>query len=156
LADRPAFRWAIHFENQESVMKNSSWGLTILRVIVGIVFLVHGGQKLFINGFGGVAGYLGHVGIPFPAFFAVGVSLVEFLGGAALLLGLATRWAALALAVDMLVAVLMVKLKGGFFAPAGVEYELTLVAACVCLALAGPGAASVESVFARRSLIGLR
>jgi putative oxidoreductase len=139
---------------QESFMKSGSWGLTVLRVIVGIVFLMHGGQKLFSYGFTGVAGYLGQVGIPFPAFFAVVVTLVEFLGGAALLVGLATRWAALPLAVDMLVAVLMVRLKGGFFAPNGVEFELTLLAACVCLALAGPGAASVESVFSRKSLIG--
>jgi putative oxidoreductase len=136
-------------------MKNDSWGLTVLRVIVGAVFLMHGGQKLFVLGFGGVAGYLGHVGIPFPALFAVVVTLTEFLGGAAVLLGLVTRWAALALAFDMLVAVLMVKLKGGFFAPAGVEFELTLLAACLCLALAGPGAASLESGFARKSLIGL-
>jgi putative oxidoreductase len=136
-------------------MKNSSWGLTVLRLIVGIVFLMHGGQKLFVIGFGGVAGYLGGLGIPLPAVSAVVLTLAELLGGAALLLGLGTRSAALALAVDMFVAVLAVKLKGGFFAPAGVEYELTMLAACICLALAGPGAASLEGGFARKSLIGL-
>ena len=135
-------------------MKGSACGLTVLRMVVGIVFLAHGGQKLFTFGFGGVADYLAHVGIPFPALFAVVVSLAEFLGGAALVLGLATRWAALALSVDMLVALLTVKLKGGFFAPAGMEFELTLLAACVCLAFTGPGAMSLEKMFARRSLIG--
>jgi putative oxidoreductase len=135
-------------------MKSSACGLTVLRIVVGIVFLAHGGQKLFTFGFGGVAGYLAHVGIPFPALFAVVVTLAEFLGGAALVLGVATRWAALALSVDMLVALLTVKLRGGFFAPDGMECELTLLAACVCLAFTGPGALSVEKMFARRSLIG--
>ena len=135
-------------------MKSSACGLAVLRIVVGVVFLAHGGQKLFSFGFGGVTAYLVHVGIPLPAIFAVVVTLAELLGGAALVLGLASRWAALALSVDMLVALLTVKLKGGFFAPAGVEYELTLLAACICLALAGPGAMSVEKTFARRSLIG--
>src|SRR5712692_10875396 len=88
------------------VMNNSSslqsWGLAVLRVILGVVFLMHGGQKLFIWGFHGVAGFLGGLGIPFPAFSGVVLTVVELLGGAALVLGLLTRWAALLLAVDML------------------------------------------------------
>jgi uncharacterized membrane protein YphA (DoxX/SURF4 family) len=35
-----------------------TWGMTVLRVIVGIVFLVHGGQKLFVYGFHGVDGMM--------------------------------------------------------------------------------------------------
>jgi uncharacterized membrane protein YhdT len=58
-----------------------AWGLTILRVVVGIVFLVHGYQKLFHMGFHGVAGFFGHLGIPLPMVFAVIVTLVEFVGG---------------------------------------------------------------------------
>src|SRR2546430_8359996 len=60
---------------------NQQWGLTVLRVIVGIVFLVHGAQKLFVFGFHGVAGMLGGMGIPVPAVSAVILTLVEFLGG---------------------------------------------------------------------------
>src|SRR5206468_224053 len=84
---------------------NQQWGLTVLRVIVGIVFLVHGAQKLFVFGFHGVAGMLGGMGIPVPAVSAVILTLVEFLGGIALILGVVTRWAAALIAIDMMVAV---------------------------------------------------
>lgn len=42
------------------------WGIAILRVAIGIVFLAHGGQKLFVWGLGGVAAFMGEVGIPAP------------------------------------------------------------------------------------------
>ena len=129
---------------------SQSCGLTVLRVVVGIVFLVHGGQKLFIWGFHGVAGFLGGLGIPFPIFSGVVLTLVELLAGAALVLGLLTRWAALLLALEMLVAILTFHLKHGFFVPAGVEYPLMLLTANVTLLLSGPGAASVDGLIAKR------
>ncbi len=125
-------------------------GITVLRVVVGIVFLMHGGQKLFIYGFSGVAGLMGQVGIPLPMVSAVVVTAVEFLGGAALLLGVLTRWAAILLAINMLVATVVVHLRAGFFMPNGFEYPLTLLAANVALALAGPGEAAVDTALAKR------
>jgi len=74
------------------------WGLTVLRVVVGAVFLMHVCQKLFVFGFHGVAGFLGPLRVPAPAVFAVVLTLVEFVGGALLILGLFTRWAAWLLA----------------------------------------------------------
>ncbi len=127
-----------------------AWGLTVLRVVVGIVFAMHGGQKLFVWGFHNVAGFLGQIGVPLPAVAAVVVTLVEFVGGIALLLGLLTRWAALLIAIDMMVAVFAVHLKGGFFLPKGFEYALTMLAANVALALTGPGAASVDGLIGKR------
>ncbi len=133
-------------------MTNRAWGLTVLRVVVGIVFAVHGGQKVFFMGMNGVAGFLGSLGIPAPAVAAVVLMAVEFLGGIALILGVVTRWAALLLAIDMLVAILLVHLKRGFFAhTGGYEFALTLLAACVALALAGPGAAAVDDLIAKRA-----
>ena len=124
-------------------------GITVLRVTVGIVFLVHGGQKLFVFGFGGVAAFLGQVGIPAPGLAAVILTAVESLGGLALLLGLFTRWAAIPLAIVMLVAILAVHLKAGFFLPDGYEFALTLLGANVALALLGSGEASVDGVLER-------
>src|SRR2546427_4145404 len=96
---------------------NQQWGLTVLRVIVGIVFLVHGAQKLFVFGFHGVAGMLGGMGIPVPAVSAVVLTLVRFLGGLALIFCVVTRWAAALIAIAMVVAGSVVHLKNGFFNP---------------------------------------
>ena len=127
------------------------WGLTVLRVVVGAVFLIHGCQKLFVFGFHGVAGFLAPLGVPAPGIAAAVVTLVEFVGGALLVLGLFTRWAALLLAIDMVVAILLVHLKHGFFnQQQGFEYPLTLLAATIALAFAGPGAASVDGVIRTR------
>ena len=120
-------------------------GLTILRIVVGIVFLVHGYQKLFHMGFHGVAGFFGHAGIPLPMVSAVIVTLVEFVGGIMLVAGIGVRIAAALNAVDMAVAVLFVHLKHGFGAQnGGFEYPLTLLAATLCLALSGGGMFSLK------------
>jgi putative oxidoreductase len=79
------------------------------------------------------------MGIPLPQAAAIVVTAVEFGGGLAILAGGFTRWAALLLAGDMAVAILAVKLRGGFFAPAGFELELTLLAGALTLALLAPG-----------------
>ena len=126
------------------------WGITALRVVVGIVFLVHGGQKLFVFGFGGVANFMGQVGIPAPMLAAVVPTAVELLGGVALVLGLFTRWAAIPLAFSMLVAIVAVHLRAGFFLHDGYEFALTLLAANVALALLGSGEASLGRLLERR------
>jgi putative oxidoreductase len=127
------------------------WGLTILRVVVGLVFFVHGSQKLFLMGFGGVAGFLGALGVPAPGLFAVIVTLVEFFGGLALILGLFTRVAAVPLAVDMLAAILTVPLPYGFFTNnSGYEFPLVLLAASIALAVDGAGEAALDNAIATR------
>lgn len=136
--------------NVNALTRLQGWGITVLRVVVGMVFLVHGGQKLFVFGFGGVAAFLGQVGIPAPGLAAVILTAVESLGGLALLLGLFTRWAAIPLAIVMLVAILAVHLKAGFFLPDGYEFALTLLGANVALALLGSGEASVDGVLEKR------
>jgi putative oxidoreductase len=125
------------------------WGITILRVAVGGVFLPHGYQKLFVWKVAGVSVFLAKLGIPAPMPAAVVLTLVEFGGGLALLLGLYTRWAAGLLAIDMLVAILTVHLRNGFFAPEGIEYPLTLLTASMALVLLGSGQASVDGMLHR-------
>lgn len=127
-------------------------GFTIVRVIVGIVFIAHGAQKLFGFGIAGVIGGFGQYGVPLPTIAAPVVTFVELLGGIALLLGLFTRIAAILLAIDMLGAIVFVHFKGGFFLPAGYEYPLTLLAVMVALAIGGPGEYAIEDRFMRRGV----
>ncbi len=126
-------------------MKCQACGLAVLRIVVGVVFFVHGYQKLFKLGFHGVAGFFAHSGIPLPIIAAVVVTLVEFVGGILLITGLATRIPAALNAIDMLVAIFGVHLKHGFYSSnGGYELPLTLLAATICLVLAGGGAASLD------------
>jgi putative oxidoreductase len=124
--------------------------LAILRLVVGAVFIAHGAQKLFVFGMDGVIGGFTQMGVPLPSVTGPLVALVEFFGGIALVVGLLTRLAALGLAINMLGAILLVRLGGGFFAPKGFEFELTLLAGALALALAGAGDFSIDRAIAVR------
>jgi putative oxidoreductase len=132
------------------VPQRVSAGLAVLRVVVGIIFVAHGAQKLFTYGLAGVSGSFAGMGIPLPGITGPAVAFLEFFGGIALILGLLTRLAALGLAINMLGAIVMVHLAAGFFLPQGYEFALSLFGGSVALALAGAGEYSVDSVIARR------
>ncbi len=119
-------------------------GLLVLRLAVGAVFAIHGGQKLFEGVLPGFAAFLASLHVPIPAVAAVLVALVEFVGGVLLVIGLFARPAAVLIAADMTVAVLAVHLPQGFFNPRGFEYPLTLFAVNVALACLGAGAWSMD------------
>jgi len=127
----------------------AKWGMVPLRIVVGLVFLMHGAQKLFIFGLGGTSDIMGKLGLPLPALAAIIVIAVELLGGLAILLGVFTRMAGALLAFEMLIAILVARLNGGFFAPYGYEFELTLLGASLTFALNGPGGMSLEEKLPR-------
>jgi len=124
--------------------------LLLLRLIVGVVFIVHGGQKLFSFGFAGVTGFFAQSGVPLPAITGPLVTLVEFFGGIALVIGLLTRLAALGLAVDMIGAILLVHGRNGFMLPTGYEYALTLLVLNIALIIAGAGRYSADAAISAR------
>ena len=135
--------------NQQTESALMRWGLVPLRVVVGLVFLMHGGQKLFVFGLGGTADIMGKLGMGLPSLAAALVIAAELLGGLAIFSGLYARWAGAALAIEMLVAIPVARLHGGFFAPYGLEFELTLLGACLTFAALGSGGISLERMFRR-------
>lgn len=117
----------------------------VLRMVVGIVFLAAGWQKVGM-GHEAVAGFFTGAGIPAASFFAFVVTWVETLGGAALILGVLTHWASKLLIIDMLGAIFFVHLSQGFFLPNGYEFALTLAAALFSIMITGPGKWAVTSM----------
>lgn len=121
----------------------------IIRVVVGVIMAAHGYQKL-MGGPANFGGMLGQMGVPAPTFVAYVVTIVELVGGILLIVGLLSRWAGLLLAIDLAVAVLMVKVNVGLIAApqtgAGAELDLALIAGFVTVVLLGPGKLSLDYV----------
>jgi putative oxidoreductase len=126
------------------------------RVVLGVIFFAHGAQKVF-GWFGGpgfdqtVRMFVQGMGI--PAFFAVLAILAEFLGGIGLLIGLLSRIAAFGIAVNMVVAVLVVHAQNGLFMNwlgnqrgEGFEFHLLALAMALVVLVRGAGAWSLDRV----------
>lgn len=122
----------------------AAWGTALLRLMLAGVFLAHGIQKLTAWGWSGGAPFFEAAGIPLPEVAAPLVAVVETVGGALLLVGLGTRFAAGVLGFVMLVAALTVHRPYGFFAPDGVELVMVLGVALVVLVLQGAGPLSID------------
>lgn len=119
---------------------NKNIGLLIIRVIVGIVFLYVGWQK--VSNMGGEMGTVASFAqMGFNAFWAYVASYVELLGGIALILGYGTKIAGALLAVTMLVATYKVY-PGGFMNAA---FPLSLLAVTLGLSFTGSGAYGLGS-----------
>jgi putative oxidoreductase len=124
-----------------------SVGLLLLRIAVGIIFVLHGQQKLFGMGFGGVTDAFSHMGVPMAGIMGPFVALLEFFGGIALILGLLTRLVSLGFAIDMLVAILLVQLKNGF---SHYELEFLLCVSSAALLFMGGGEFAIDALLGRR------
>ncbi|AFD24382.1 DoxX family protein [Deinococcus gobiensis I-0] len=101
--------------------------------------MMHGYQKFFLNTVAGTAQFFAGIGVPLPGVAAPLIAGIELIGGLLLILGLFPRVVGALLAVNMLVAILLVHVSGGFFNPNGVEFPLLLLAASATLALTGAG-----------------
>jgi putative oxidoreductase len=127
-------------------------GLLIVRVVVGLLFVGHGTQKLF-GWFGGhglpaTAGFFGQLGYPVPRFAALAAGLTEATAGALLALGLLTPLAAAGLIGVMLNAAIAVHRRNGLWiSNGGYEYNLVLIAVAAGIALSGPGGWSLDALF---------
>ena len=124
--------------------------LLVLRLATGFAFFMHGYQKVFTMGVGGITEGFTQMGIPLPGLAAPFISYLELLGGIALMIGILSRVFGFLLACDMLVATVVVHLKNGFLGQGG--FELTFLLGCMSLAtaLAGAGPYSVDAMLAKR------
>ncbi len=122
------------------------FAVLMLRLLLGVVFVMHGAQKLL--GGGGVAsfaGMLNKTGIEPHVPLAWVVAITEFVGGICVFFGFLTRFWAAGLAIDMGVALFKVHLANGFFiSKNGFELVLTLGVLALAVVLMGPGAPSVD------------
>ena len=127
---------------------DAGWGLTILRVITGIVFIGHGLPKFGWTeggrGLEATAEFLAGLGLPLPDLMAILVASAETFGGALLIIGFLVRPAAVTLVVAMLVATFMVHWDNGMFGQGGYQWSLLLTACSACILIAGAGKASVD------------
>jgi putative oxidoreductase len=134
-----------------------SWALLPLRVIVGVGFLAHGMAK-WQRGPEKFAKLLQLIGTPSPLATAWLVTGLEVLGGIAIIIGACVALASIPLFVSMVVAMLTIHVHYGFsavntvgltatgpvFGPPGYEINLLYMCALAALAVAGPGALSVD------------
>ncbi len=132
---------------------SANWSPVALRLVLGITMTAHGAQKLFgwFGGYGleGTAGFFAsQLHLTPGLFWATLAGSGEFFGGLLLILGLATRLAAANTAIVMLVAITTVH-SGGFFAPNGMEFPLSLLAMSIALIISGGGALSADTRLAR-------
>ena len=127
-------------------------GLLLARLIVGVVFIAHGGQKLFgLWGGGGIEGTgagFEKAGLSPGEPLALLAGSGEFFGGILLILGLLTRLGAFSIAASMVVAIVAMHLPGPLLD--GYEFPLTLLGISLLLLLAGPGRLSVDALVRRR------
>ena len=140
---------------------SGDWAPLIARLTLAIVFFPHGAQKV-LGWFGGY-GFTGTMGfftgtMHLPYAIALLPVLTEFLAPIALAAGFATRIAALAVGVDMLVAVLMVHGANGFFMNwfgtqkgEGYEYHLLVIGLALALVVQGAGRFSADHAIANQT-----
>lgn len=133
--------------------------LAVCRLVLGIIFLLHGAQQTlgWFGGFGfsGTMHFMtAQLGI--PAIFAAIAILTQFLGGLGLIVGLLSRIAAFGIACVMLVAVIKVHLAVGFFMNwygvqkgEGYEYHLLVLAICLLIIVKGAGALSLDQILSK-------
>jgi len=116
-----------------------------VRVVVGIMFLVHVSLKFEIGADAVAANILAKNGIEPALMWAYVIMGLELVGGVCLIIGLFTRFFAAALAIEMLVALLFVHLPKGYAAGGGgYEYVLLIGAVCFAIAIRGGGVYSLD------------
>ncbi|MFJ8261206.1 DoxX family protein [Rummeliibacillus sp. NPDC094406] len=126
-------------------------GLLIIRLVIGLLFIGHGAQKLFgwFGGYGikGTGGWFESIGMKPGIAMAIFAGLGELVGGILFATGFITPIGGILIAGTMLMAIIKVHGANGLWATSnGYEYNLTILAIAIGIALIGPGAYSLDAL----------
>lgn len=122
-------------------------GTALLRIVLGVVMLAHGIQKLTVFTVAGVQDMLAGLGLPLPEVLGIALPVAEVAAGALLILGLLTRVAGAITVVVGLGALFTTHLDAGFFASdGGYELVLLIAAAGAAFVFLGGGRFALDSV----------
>jgi len=119
-------------------------GFLVLRVVLGAIMIGHGYGKVF-GGLHKHAEFVASLGM--PAWLGYLSAAAEFFGGILLVVGLVTRIAALAVCIDLLVAIFKVHLHNGLLGQNGYQFPLALAAMAFAIIFTGSGPISLDWVF---------
>ncbi|MCL4403839.1 DoxX family protein [Patescibacteria group bacterium] len=120
----------------------SDWGLLVLRVVLGLVLIVHGYPKL--RGLKQTAGNFSQMGFKPGIFWATIVMLLEVVGGIFLILGFLTQVVSFFLVIEFIVILIKVKRKAPLVG--GFELDLLILAAAAALLTLGAGRFGLDTV----------
>jgi len=125
-------------------------GLLMIRLVIGLLFIGHGAQKLFgwFSGYGlkGTGGWFESIGMKPGVTIALIAGLAELIGGIMFALGLLTPVAGILIAGTMAMAIIKVHAPNGIWATSnGYEYNLTLLVVAISVVLTGPGKYALDT-----------
>jgi putative oxidoreductase len=121
-------------------------GLLVLRLVLGAIMIAHGYAKVF----GGMHHFVDTVsGIHLPGWLAYLSAATEFGGGILLIAGFLTRFVALCVCINMLVAIFGVHFKNGFLGQGNYQFPLALAAIAFSLIFTGAGPISIDGLRGR-------
>ncbi|MCT1441834.1 MULTISPECIES: DoxX family protein [Corynebacterium] len=123
--------------------------LLLLRLVLGVVFIAHGWDKMFITGPIETAGQFSAMGVPNARFSAYASGIAELAGGGMLILGFLSTIVAGVLILLMGSAIFFAHWGNGFFvSQGGPEFVMVLIAALIMIVVFGAGRVSLDRVFA--------
>jgi len=130
-----------------------AWGITVVRLMAGLIITVAALEKFNAGGFDAFTRVAAGLGIPAAGFWGVFIPLLEFIGGLMVVLGVGARWVAVLFVIEYAITSFALKVPrqppfGGWDS---MRIDLMLLAAAIMLVLVGPGAFALESLLWRRS-----
>ena len=117
--------------------------LLVLRLVLGVIMIANG-YPTVLGGLHRHVGFVSSLGL--PGWLAYLSAFAEFFGGILVIIGLLTRFASLAILIDLLVAIWKVHWKHGLTAQGGFEFPLALAAIAFALIFFGGGPIAIDSI----------